>query len=108
MQQSGLIALTQSVEARLILTMLLISQYQQWLVKKRLFSLKSANRVFFHAFTLISSVPVKARNLLPIDHFCILPSYTSKSSANKISLQISLLLRPKLSANYGFGKSNER
>jgi hypothetical protein len=83
MQQPSVITLSQGVVSRFILAMFLVSQNQQGLVKKHLLSFKAANRMFFRAFSLVSSIPVKAGNLLPINHFCILPSYTLKSSANK-------------------------
>ena len=83
MQQPSLITYSQGVVSRFVLAVFLVCQNQQGLVKKHLLSFKAANSMFFLIFSLVSSIPVKASNLLPINHFCILLSYTIKSSANK-------------------------
>ncbi len=83
MQHSSIIGPAKGMVATFNLAVFLIHQNQQWVVKKYLLCLKSTSGMLFQAFSLVSSVPVKTLNLFPVNHYCILPSYTLVSSANQ-------------------------
>ena len=68
MQQSGFVTFAQRVVACFSLAVFLVSQHKQRLIEKHLLGFKAINRMYFYAFSLVSSVPIKAYNLLPIHH----------------------------------------
>ena len=78
MQLSGIIGHTKSMKSPLFLTMPGIFQYQEWLVKENLLCFGLANAVFVHALARVPLAPLKAGYLGPVDHECILPSYTGR------------------------------
>ena len=57
-------------------TVLDIFKHEQRFIKKHLLGLKPTNCMFFNVFSLVSGVPIKARNSVQFNHVCILRSYT--------------------------------
>lgn len=85
MQESGTISFAQPMVAGFRLAVLAILQHQERLIEKHLLGLESANLMFFKAFPVVSSVPVEAGYLRPINHGRILPAYTLKARLKSAS-----------------------
>lgn len=85
MQKASAICFTQGVKPCLLLAVFHVIHNKQRLVKKYLLRLKLANAMFFNAFSCVTSVPFKACYLRPVNHFRILPSYTSGASISNAS-----------------------
>ena len=80
MKWAFIIGFTQCVKTRLLLAMLGVRQYQQWLIKEHFFGLGLADIVLFVTLASITFIPVKADYLRPVNHACILSSYTYLAS----------------------------
>ena len=78
MQQSSVVGFAQSVVTLFSLTVLLIGQNQQWLVKKYLLGFKVANSVLFFAFSFVASIPVKARQVVSNQSFLYITAIYNK------------------------------
>ena len=53
-----------------------VLQHKKWLVEKNLLSLELIDVMFFRVLTGITFIPFKPRYVCPVNHICILPSYT--------------------------------
>src|SRR5690606_6764502 len=79
MQKSCIIRFTKSMVTGFDLAMPCIFQHQKRVIEEDRFRLGLAHVVLLRILAGVAVVPVKACNLCPIDHDCILSAYTFSS-----------------------------
>ncbi len=80
MELPTIIGITQSVVSRFLLSVRVVVQEKQRLVKENLLYFGLDNMMFLRAFPGISFIPVKTCDLRRFNHIRILSSYTSMAS----------------------------
>jgi hypothetical protein len=87
MQWALIVSGSQSVVTELVITMARVGENQQRLIEKDLFGFCLSDGMFFGALPSVTVVPLKANKGRPVDHGCILSSYTDTQQRAHKSLQ---------------------
>jgi hypothetical protein len=58
---------------------------QQRLIHEHLFGLGVGDGMFERALSVVARIPFEADDVVKVDHFCILPTYTPVSLRHKVA-----------------------